>query len=356
MKRIFLALALITLLALLSSCKGGKVSSERYTAYDNILDYAKPLAFGEDNDIYVFCGEQNWRSLEPVLRSSLERTVGLVYNEQYFRLIPVELDKLGEMLPYKNLVFAGDLKSSDEVSQHMRRSLTPAHLEQVQQTGGQLFVAKNHDSRDQVILYLLGTEPEQLFRVTNLQSSNIFRIMLERYSQRLAYQAFRGKVIGEDFWKNFPFSLKVPDTYRLYSNDAPARFLSLLYRSRMESREIPDKYISIYYEPMQTDSVDGQWLLNKRNEIWGKKFEGDIVPADKVRMERSSFAGFQGWKLIGPWENHTHLIGGAFQSMGFWDARTKRAYIVDNSVYFPAGDKLSILMELYMISSTFKLK
>lgn len=356
MRKVILVLSLLPLLFLLSSCKSRKASSERYTAFDNILDYAKPIAFGEDNDIYVFCGNKNWKSLEPVLRSSLERTVGLVYNEQYFHLIPVELSKLGEMLPYKNLIFAGDLKSMDEVSLHMRRSLPQSHLDQVQQSGGQLFVAKNHDSRDQVILYLLGTEPEQLFKVTYLQSTNIFRIMLERYSQRLAYQAFRGKVIGPDFWKNFPFSLQVPDTYRLYSNDAPARFLSLLYRSRMEKREIPDKYISIYYEPMQADSVDGQWLLNKRNEIWGKKFEGDHVPQDKVRMERSNFAGYNGWKLIGPWENHKLLIGGAFQSMGFWDARTKRAYIIDNSVYFPAGDKLSILVELYMISSTLKLK
>lgn len=355
MKRIILVLTLCSVLLLLASCQGKKASSERYTAYDKIMDYAKPLAFGEDEDIYVFCGSKNWQSLEPVLRSNLERTVGLVYNEKYFNLIPAELSKLGEMLPYKNLIFAGDLQSSDEVSVHMRQSLPQAHLDQVQQTGGQLFVAKNHNSRDQVILYLMGTEPEQLFRVTNLQSGNLFRILLERYSQRLAFQAFRGKVIGADFWKNFPFSLKVPDTYRLYSNDAPGRFLSLLYRSRMESREIPDKYISVYYEPMQADSIDGEWLLNKRNEIWGAKFEGDFVPRDKVRMERSNFAGFSGWKLIGPWENHTHLIGGAFQSMGFWDPETKRAYIVDNSVYFPAGDKLSILMELYMISSTFKL-
>lgn len=356
MKQIVTLILLSLLLITLGSCQRDKAPVDRFTAFDKILDYAKPLAFGEDEDIYVFCGTQNWIQLEPVLRASLERTVGLVYDEKYFNLIPAEYSRLKELLPYKNLIFAGDLGSADDVSVHMRSSLPQSHIQRVQQSGGDLFVAKNHNSRDQVILYLLGQDSQNLLRVTNLQSGNLFSILLQRYGQRLAYQAFRGKVIDKGFWKNFPFTMQVPDTFRLYSNDAPARFLSLLYRSRMENRGIPDKYISIYYEDMQADSIDGDWLFNKRNEVWAAKFEGDQIFRDKIRMERFNFAGYQGWRLIGPWENHKHLIGGAFQCVAFWHPESKRAYLVDNSVYFPAGDKLSILLELYMISSTLKIK
>jgi hypothetical protein len=354
--RRYLLIILSLIILTLAACGKSQAPADRYTAYDNILDYAKPLAFGEDNDVYVFCGKQNWQALESLLRRSIEREISLVYNERYFNLIPVELKRFNELYPYKNLVFIGDLNGTDDVSTHMRSSLPKDYLDRVSQTGGDLFISKNHHSRDQIILYLLGSDSAKLVNIAMIQSDNIFNNLLKRYAERLAYQSFRTKVISPDFWENYPFTMKVPNNYRLYSNDGPGRFLSLLYRSRAENREIPDKYISVYYETMQADSVSENWLFEKRNQIWGKYFEGDTIFKDKIRMERFKFAGYDGWRLIGPWENRTHLIGGAFQSFGFWHPESKRAYIVDNSVYFPAGDKLAILLELQMIARTLVIK
>ena len=353
-KLIYLIPALI--LILLASCGRGTAPANRYTAYDDMIDHSKSLAFGEDNDVYLFCGSQNLQVLEPLLRSSIERSVGLVYDERYFNLIPVGIDRINELLAYKNLIFVGDLTGQDDISAYMRQSLAEDYITRVQQSGGDLFIAKNKNSRDQLILYLLGADKEKLAEITSMQINNIFSLLLKRYGERLAYQAYRGKVIGADFWSNFPFSMQVPDNYRLYANNVQNRFLSLIYRSRMEDREIPDKYISVYYEDMDSDRVDGDWLFDKRNEIWGQMMEGDEIKRDKIRMERFNFAGYRGWRLIGAWENQPHLIGGAFQSMGFWHPQSQRAYIVDNSVYFPAGDKLSILLELYMISSSLQIK
>jgi len=343
-------------LLLLAACGKTSAPVDRYSKFDGILDYAKPVAFGEDNDVYVFCGKENWKALEAQLRGSVEREVSLVYQEKYFNLIPTDIKDVNKYLQYKNLIFAGDLSSTDEVSSYMRSSVAKDFVTRVKQTGGELFIAKNHNSRDQLVLYLMGKDGQSLADITRLQANSVFSLLLKRYTERIGYQAFRGKIIGSKFWKDYPFSLKVPDTFRLYSNDVKSRFLSLLYRSKMKDRSIPDKYITVYYEDMPTNQVTADWVFAKRLEQWKTHFDGDVIRKDKIRTERFKFAGYEGFRLIGPWENQKLLVGGAFQTMAFWHEKTKRAYLVDNMVFFPAGDKLPSLMELYVISSSLEIK
>ncbi|HPS39051.1 MAG TPA: DUF4837 family protein [Candidatus Cloacimonadota bacterium] len=355
LKSLLLCLIPLLLLLVLAACGKTSVPADRYTKYDKMLDYSKPLAFGEDEDVYVLCGKENWTALEATLRATIERTVSLVYPEKYFNLIPVEIKDVASYLPYKNLIFVGDLASADEVSAYMRSSLAKDYIVRVRQTGGDLFIAKNHNSRDQIVLYLLGKDSQSLIDITRLQENSIFSLLLKRLTERKAYQAFRGKIIPPKFWKPYPFSMKVPDTFRLYSNDVKGRFLSLLYRARIPDRSIPDKYISVYYEDMPVNKVDADWAFNKRLEIWKTHFDGDLIRKDKLRSEKFKFAGFEGYRLIGSWENQKMLIGGAFQTMVFWHEKTKRAYLVDNMVFFPAGEKLPLLLELHAISSTLEI-
>lgn len=356
MKRIGLLLLLPLLILIISCGKKESKPSARYTAFDNMLNYAKPLTFGDDRDVYVFCSEKNWKMLELLMRSSIERQVKLVYDEAYFTLIKSDIKEVEKYLQYKNLVFIGDLNANDDVTQYMVSSLTPSHLEQVRKSGGDSFSARNHNSRDQLVLYLLAKDKENLSKTALLQSDAIFSLLLKRFGERQAYQAFRGKVIDAKFWEPYPFSLQIPDTFRLYSNDKIGRFLSFLYRARIADREIPDKYISVYYEDMPKDVIDGDWLFNKRQELWKTRFDGDTIVRENIRIEPFKFAGHQGWRLVGPWENRKLIIGGAFQTMAFWHPESKRAYLIDNSVFFPAGDKLAILLELHMISATLKIK
>lgn len=356
MKRISLIFLLAFLLLTLSCGKKESAPASRYTAFDKMLDYAKPLAFGDDSDVYVFCSDKNWKMLELLIRGSIERKVKLVYEETYFPLTRIDLKEVDKYLQYKNLLFIGDLKSNDDVTQYMTRSLTPAHIERVKQSGGDLFTARNHNSRDQIVLYLLAQNKDKLSSTAVLQSDNIFSLLLKRFGERQAYQAFRGKVIDAKFWEPYPFTMQIPETYRLYSNDKAGRFLSFLYRARVPDREIPDKYISVYYEDMPENKVDADWLFKKRQELWQARFEGDTIKKENIRSEAFKFAGYQGFRISGPWENQKLIIGGAFQTMAFWHPGTKRAYLIDNSVFFPAGDKLAILLELHMISSTLKIK
>jgi hypothetical protein len=339
---------------LLVGCNPGSKEPVRYDKFDSIIDNAKPLAMGDERDIYVFADADNWKAVQPFIQSSIERELILAYPERYFRIVPLQISEVDNFSKHRNLLFIGDLEGNGRVSQYMRKSLADDFINRVQASGGDLFLARNHFSRDQLIMYLMGSNKLNLEKIGAIQSDKIFELLIRRFADRQGYQTYQQKVIPSAFWNAYPFSMQVPDNYTLYSNDTTGRFLSLLYRARMPEREIPDRYINIYYEDMPENKVDHDWLIQKRQMLGEKYFEGDIFDPEVIRKERTQLAGHDAYRIVGAWKNMTHLIGGGFQSYAFW--HNGKAYIVDNIVYFPAGDKLPILVELYVISSSLQIK
>lgn len=351
-----IACALIAVLLIVMGCKGGKASSARYTAFDNIIDHAKPIALGENSDVYVFCGQQNWAGLESLVRGSVEREIALVYQEKYFNLIFSDIKDINKLSSYRNLLFIGSLEGTDPVSQYIQGSLTNDLTTRIKQSGGDLMISKNRFTRDQLIMHLVAIDSNRLQALAEAQISNIFSQLLDRYTKRLAYQTYQMKVIPPSFFDPYPFSLQIPENYQLFSNDAKNHFLSFLYRSRLESGEVPDKFVSVYYEDMPENNVNEDWLIKTRRNIGNIHFDGDTLGSDTMRTEAFKFAGYDGLRLTGTWINPKKSVGGAYQSFAFWDAKSKRAYLTDIMVFFPAGDKLPVLMELFMIASTFRAK
>jgi len=355
-KTVIILCCLLILIGCKGSHPGSTAVSRRYTKFDEIMDPAKPIAFGEDYDVYVFCGSANWSRLESFIRSTIEREMFVVYNERYLDLHFADIKDFDRLSRHKNLVLIGDLSTGDPVSRHIINSLSEQHIERVRQSGGEMYISENQWVRDQLVLYLLAEDRDKLEKLSVVQANNLFSILLKRLTERIAYNTYLTKTIAPDFWERYPFSLQIPENYRLYSNDKAGRFLCFLYRAKQKDRMIPDKFISVYYQPMEADSVDSEWLIAKRAELAMKYYDGDVFDAHNIRRERFTIAGYEGWRIIGPWENRKHLVGGGFQSFAFWHEPTRRAYLIDNSVFFPAGNKLPVLLELYMISSTIRIK
>jgi hypothetical protein len=45
-------------------------------------------------------------------------------------------------------------------------------------------------------------------------------------------------------------------------------------------------------------------------------------------------------------------MGGVFQTYAFWDREFEMVYVIDTSIYFPAGNKLRYMIELEGIAKT----
>ncbi|MDD3533353.1 MAG: DUF4837 family protein, partial [Candidatus Cloacimonetes bacterium] len=315
MRKIIFILAIALLLF---ACGKSEKESARYTEFDDLISSGKPLAMGDERDVYLFCDHDNWKALKPFVQSSIQRELVLVYPEQYFNLILTDISELDKYYNYRNLLFIGDLESKGRVSQHMQKVLAEDFINRVKQSGGDLFAAKNFASRDQLTMFLLGSSPLNLEKIGALQSDNIFDLLIKRYAQRQGYQTYQLPVIPSSFFEPYPFSLKIPNNFSLYSNDKLGRFLSFIYRARAENREIPDKYISVYYEELPEEELDIKWLIDKRQALGQKYFEGDVFDEETIRKERTKLAGHEALRIVGAWKNEEHLIGGAFQSYAFW--------------------------------------
>ena len=130
---------------------------------------------GDELDIYLFCDKDNWEAVSPFIQGIIEQEVLLVYPEKYFNLIPKDISEYPTYAKYRNLMFIGDLESSGKVSKHMRESLAGDFITRVQQSGGDLFVAKNYATRDQLILYLLASNPLNLKKVAVVQAKRYMK-------------------------------------------------------------------------------------------------------------------------------------------------------------------------------------
>lgn len=354
--KVILFIILAAMLLILASCGKKEAQPGKFSFYEGTVDSGKPIAWGEDRDIYVFCDEPVWKLAEDMLRRSLERETYIVVNERYFNLIRADISEIEQLIKFKNLLFMGDLKSKGAVSEHLRNSMQDRMIERVQNSGGELFVAKNRWVNDQLVVYMVGDKAENLLKLNILQTNRLYTEFLNRFAERLAYQAYRTKLVPEEFFEAYPFTLKIPESFQLYHNAKANNFLSFLYRMRSESREFPDRYISVYYEDMPTDTLRVNWLLTRRKELAFKYYDEDEFDPKLLRSENVTLGKYKALRILGPWQNRKHDIGGGFQAFAFYDHAQKRAYLIDNSVYYPAGDKLPELLLLQKISATFKTK
>ncbi len=338
------------------SCGKSSEQTDRYSFYENTVESGKPLAFGDNRDLYVFCDEINWKALNPALQESLEREVQLVVKEHYFTVKRARIQDINELIKYKNLLFIGDLDTRGAVSRHIASTLPEQMTTRIKSTGGDMFVASNRWVKDQLVVYLVGKDEAGLANISKLQAENLYSAFVGRLGERLAYQTYQTKVIQPAFFDAFPFSLKIPENYKLFSDDKQGKFLSFLYRIGSEDRTFPDKYISVYRETIPAEKVNKEWAVEKRAYIARKYFEGDEFTSGELNAEQITFGKYPAWKISGAWKNTRLAIGGAFQSIAFYVPEQKQAYLIDNSVYFPAGDKLPILLELQKVSETFSSK
>ncbi|MDD2331885.1 MAG: DUF4837 family protein [Candidatus Cloacimonetes bacterium] len=351
-----ISLLVLILGLLLAGCGKGGGASNRYEKYDSLFDFKKPLAHGDNDVVQVFAGRDVLAKNLDLLKRLIENEITLVYPEKHFEVQTAEFGELEVKSKYRNVIFLGDLESTDQVSEFLRNSLDKKLLDKVRTSGAELFSMTNYWVRDQQVLFFMAQNSVQLQELVEKRGEHAFNLLLERYLARLGYQAYQLKLFSPKFFESYPFALKLPENFRLFSNDKEGGFLSFLYRPRIPDRDIPDKYLSVYYEAMPADSISQEWMIKTRKAIGDKYFDGDILIEDSLSFAPISFAGFKALKMRGRWENHKHVIGGTFMAYAFLHEPSKRIYFVDNSVFFPAGDKLPFLLELSVISSTLEIK
>ncbi|MCK9328558.1 MAG: DUF4837 family protein [Candidatus Cloacimonetes bacterium] len=366
MKYSLIIVFMITVLCV--SCKAEKKAFNAQIVRKNInqivnakseifkIDSRKPMAWGHEQTIYVFADSDVWKIAEPYLRYSLERDFYTTENEQLFDVKLGELDNIEQFNRFKNLIFIGDLSSNKKVSQYVKNIMNEQAIASVQNRKSSMFLNNNLWANDQMVLFLMATNANELKSFLHNNTEIYFNMFKERFINRIVFKSQKLDGYKDSFFKEMPFKIYIPETYRVFKRDLDNNFISFLWRSRENQEDNPDKYISIYWENATENPIDDKWLIEKRKDLAWKYYDEDEFNIEDTIRGQREIGEKDGWFLFGRWQNKKYYMGGAFRSYAVYDEVLKIAYLIDTSVYFPAGYKIKYLLELEGIVETIILK
>ncbi|HPY96969.1 MAG TPA: DUF4837 family protein [Candidatus Cloacimonadota bacterium] len=365
MKNKYFIIILIMLSFLAVSCsksekkqaKANKSTTTKKT--NNVYEPGKPMSWGHDQTIYVFVDDDVWKEAEYYVRYALERPFFTVQNEKLFEVKRGDVKALDQFYKYKNLLFICDFSSNKPVATSVKKMMNKEMENYVESKGSGLFAKHNHWANEQFVVFMIGSNINNLAEFYKRNGNELFFHYRQKFVQRIAHKHDKLKPVDQKLFDKFPFTMQVPENYILYKSDPEGRFISFIWRSREDQKLNPDKYISIYYEPMpkkQNKVIEQEWVKATRKKIAWDYYDEDEIVDEDVQYGLYKFLDYPTWYMSGRWQNSKYFIGGTFQSFGFFDESTKIAYLIDTSVYFPQGDKLKFLMELESIAHSFKAK
>ncbi|MBT3168305.1 MAG: DUF4837 family protein [Candidatus Cloacimonetes bacterium] len=306
------------------------------------------MSWGHKQTVYVFADDNVWKYAKKPLMENLERFHFTTENESYFELKRAE--NIEQFYKFNNLIFFCDWQSNDQISEYVKKQLGKQIEPEIKRNSVAIYPKDNLWANDQFVLFLIGDNERNLLTLNLTMANNIFELMTNKLKQRIKHQIYKTPIYSTSSFKNLAWSAEIPKNYIRYKSDK--NFTSFLARLRNKS----DRYFSVYSEKIDKATFGREWLKIKRAEISWKYYDEDFFKEKEIKLEKYNTAEFNGWKLSGRWQNLKYAVGGAFQSFAFYDEKSQTAYLIDNSVYFPEGYKLQSLIELEIISNSFKLK
>lgn len=352
----FSLLMVVSFLVLAMSC--GKNDGD-YSQVQRLTDPRKPMAWGNQFEIYAFADNSTWEILESSLRNSLERRYFTTENEKYFDLFRGDPGSLVQFEKFRNLIFLAILDSDDKISTFIRERLSDGAVDKIRDDSVGFFSLNNPWANDQLVVVMVAVDLEILKNFTELQVDDVFQRFQDKTYHRIENQVYKFQIRDFRELRNFPFHIDIPANYLPYKQDADRNFNSYLARSK----ENPDRYLAMYYEDLPHDFEQGNiqrflrdWAVETRRRIAWDYYDEDEFSDDDIRFKNYTLAGRQGVKFSGRWQNRKHYIGGAFQSFIIKCEILNKVIMIDNSVFYPQGYKLPALIELEVITRTLSLR
>lgn len=103
--------------------------------------------------------------------------------------------------------------------------------------------------------------------------------------------------------KHFFWTIDVPRGWQLQMKDSANRFVYIF-------SHYPDRSIFVYWSD-STIELNRDSVLNLRDRLTGKFYEGDSVDHNFVLTDTVQFLGVAALRIRGVWQNRTAVIGGA---------------------------------------------
>jgi len=312
----------------------------------------KKNSWWQEPVIGVMADSTDWMALQADLRTTFERVVRTPQLEKTYSLRYVTKNKFMRYTRFKYLILAGTLQSKGRVGKIVQRVCSdPVVRKNVENGENFMFVERNQWSRDQLMLILVSKDIPSLRQKIMTNSSFLYQVFdtdFKDYLKKIMFKRREQKDIEKNLLVNYGWKIRVQHDYFVAQEFPDQGFVWF-------RRMYPERWIFVrWIDGGDTTKLDSYWIVKERNRIGAKYYGGDRVSDKYLFSPRSEFLGRPAQITTGLWENDAKVAGGPFKNYTFYDALSKRVYMIDIAVFAPGEDKLPYLRRLDIIAHSFK--
>ncbi len=272
-----------------------------------------------------------------LLQSVLEDTFYTPRPEPLFVTYPVTYDQFAPFKGYRNVVIITTYSSPDY----------PVFKEIFGERSPGIYMSKNVYMEGDAVIGIASSTSTTLWNFVYDKKDFIKELLLERYREilrRKVYFAGHDKKFSEEFGKKYGFTFDFPEGWAYVVQDT--NFVCV-------AKHYPDRFMFFYRENAPR-IFDRDEVVELRNRLTRKYYDGDYVYREHLRFRDTTFMGQPAIKVFGIWQNDKEYIGGPFETIAF--NLNDRFYMFDMAVFAPdRNEKLQFILRMELIVESFKL-
>ncbi len=271
-------------------------------------------------------------------------------------------DHLERLKQKKNIIFAGVLDDSSNVSSVIRGFLD-AGVESLVRSGESFaFPIKDQWYKDQYALILTSTSDSALAtNIINSERSLIADIQQREFERwkEYVYEKKEQTQFSDSMWVNHGFKVRVQHDYL-------ARIDTTDFMSFRRNLSVNDRWFWIWWQDDVTDIgfLDDEWINAKRDSLNQQYFKGTTndkyVTTARAQNLQPTTSSFQKGRYIayetqGWWDLVGGAMGGPFVNFTYYDPATNRLFMIEYSQFAPSvRKKLPYIRQFRAMGRTFE--
>lgn len=175
----------------------------------------------------------------------------------------------------------------------------------------------------------------------------IAQTLEENYYQRVKTNHYIGGVSGKmkENLRKYGISFDISDSWLIDSTHQDENFVFV-------HTHFPDRSL-FFYKERRPKILNGSYAMAKRDSLANKYYNGDYILKELTADEPIEFAGLNGIRLRGVWQNDSLVAGGPFLTYFLVDKDT--LYVIDGMVFNPGERKTDYLTKIEVIMNSFNL-
>lgn len=320
-------------------------------------------AKGDEEVIYVVADSLEWESMRVAFEQVFERIVITPQAEKLFQLVRVNYSDLNNYKMMKNIIVTAPFQSQSRVGKYLREVFDSAATVSVIE--GKVTNVNKRDvwAANQLVMFITATDEQQLEYSVLRNGDNLVyafqKISDERVSKALYSSKFGNIKDQAKLYKDYGFNLFVQVDYYLATNKPEDNFV-WLRRAKDSNFE---RWVFIHWiDNASPDYLNRDSILTIRNRATGRYYRAAdnlnyvTLQSDSLAtVQEFNFNGKYALMTQGLWKMTDEFMGGPFLSYTFYDAKSKRLYMIDGSIFAPGHFKRNLIQQMDILLKSFRL-